>query len=233
MPKKSIEKSPKKNKKVSKKPKKITFNDINKEDFNLYIPKDFIERELTAPQCQFIISYIKQGFSNSYKAYKKSHPSASKSTCYVNGYRTLKIAKIQSVIRDYLAVEDSAKRIEIRKNIRDILYARATFDPGEIVNELGELKYNTLKEVPKEYRYCIENIIQKKYGKNATKTVIETSLCNRMESIKIYKDIFGDPTEDDPQEKLKGDKTTPLRMSSEEKEKFAELINKKKEAKDE
>ena len=144
--------------------------------------KKWKEIGLTRKQVLFLANYISNGF-NAGKAYLEVPGRNAKiSTAYVAGCNTLKRPKIQKAFEYWKDLSIDELKGKIEPVIADQYFKRATYDITTFQNDDGTFK--ALKEIPAEWRCCIDGTEQKYYGKEANVCVVISKLADRDKAMK-------------------------------------------------
>jgi hypothetical protein len=128
----------------------------------------------------FLAEYASNGF-NGGKAYeliaKKKDVSRGTAISTASEYlrKPNMLAGLAHIVRNQL----KEKTATLERRIIDQLVIRAFYDPSELLDNKGSLKYDSLEDVPVELRQCIDGIETRAYGKDANVSKTIYKLANR------------------------------------------------------
>jgi len=126
----------------------------------------------------FTMEYCTNGFDKkkalSASGYKAGNTAAS---------TILNNSNVQDAIKRYVDLVLGEGKIKLKKEIYDIWYKRAFYDPLMFYDVDGEPKITSLKDIPQEYRCVVDGVNKRYYGKDASRHVIELKLADREKAL--------------------------------------------------
>jgi hypothetical protein len=166
-----------------KKPPKTTQKTTIK-TVNTILP-NWRELGLTIKEARFVVTYLTNGY-NALQAYKCSgFKCANDNVAGVLGFKLLKKDKIAKAVDQHME-EFLLDKAKVARDILQGYVDMASFDPAELLDKYGGLKYKTLEEVPKNLRQMIAGIETRQTG-----TVIKFySKTTAMEKLGEYSGLF-------------------------------------------
>ena len=150
------------------------------------------DSELTPQEKLFISFYVSDAHWDEVKAYNmaKLPEAKTRAATKARALRILKKEKVQIAIDNFVNSVVDINKQRARITIMDLQTKRAFFDPAELINADGSLKYQTLEEIPAELRAIIDGIETKWYGKNADVKTTTVKLADRNRAIADLKKMF-------------------------------------------
>jgi hypothetical protein len=140
---------------------------------NKIVP-DWRKRDLKIKQARFIAAYLSNG-QNGTQAYKEAGYKAENDPVAASCASTLlRNPKVEKAINEYMDKFVTNKAI-LRRKVLQIYADMASFDPKDILSPDGELKCDSLADIPLNLRRCIAGIETRYYGKDAErkKTIVK------------------------------------------------------------
>jgi rubredoxin len=138
----------------------------------------------TQAQARFAATYVTNGFIAG-KAYKNAvNASVPMTSANVAGSRMLQEPAVLKCIERFTYDWIGECRLELNVKILQTLRAQAFYDPAMFINADGSPAFNSLEEIPVEYRCCVCGIKKRYYGKDADTCAVEIDLVDRKAAIR-------------------------------------------------
>jgi hypothetical protein len=133
----------------------------------------------------FISFYVSDAHWDGYKAWMMSKlpECKNKSATVQKANRLLAKPYIQQAIKMYVNSIMEINKTRAAIEILEFQRNRALYDPADIIDANGRLKYDSLDELPLEARMAIDGIETKYFGKDADRKVTTVKLANRDRAI--------------------------------------------------
>lgn len=148
----------------------------------------------------FVAEYLTNGFKET-DAYivtvaRKNASNGSRAAAGVEACRILKKPKIADAVREMMGIWLDEKKQKLEKEIIEVLYKRAFYDPEKLVTESGAPAFTKWSDVPEDMRVCVDSIETRAYGKDADTRITIMKLANRenaMRELSKYIALFKEP----------------------------------------
>jgi hypothetical protein len=139
-------------------------------------PEDMLPQEKL-----FVSFYISDAHWDSEKAYLMAgmEPKKTSSATRIKAHQLLNTKKIQDAVNTYVNSVVEINKGRAKVGIIELQKNRAFYDPADILNADGSLKYKTLDEVPEKVRSVIDSIETRWFGKDANVKTTNVKLANR------------------------------------------------------
>lgn len=131
--------------------------------------------DLTPKQLAFVYHYCISGFDEKH-AQKEADYSMSTTTLFHN-------PKIKEAISMFMNAVLSRKKNEILTKAIDVLQKRAFYDPFMFFDENGQPLFNSMKQVPPEWRVVVDGIEEKHWGKEGEVKWVVLKLADRQKAL--------------------------------------------------
>ena len=139
--------------------------------------------ELKPRQILFIYFYCENNF-NGTKAYQLAgYEGTDENTIASQASTMIRNPKIVEGVRLYLELILEPSRTVLEKQLFDVWFKRAFYDPSMFVNLDGDPVHTSWDSIPVEWRVCVDGIETKHYGKDATMSRTTIKLANRQEAM--------------------------------------------------
>jgi hypothetical protein len=148
----------------------------------------------------FVAEYLTNGFheTNAYlvTVARKNAAEGSRASCGVEACRILKQPMISEAVKEMMGVWLDEKKQKLEKEIIEVLYKRAFYDPEKLVKQDGSPAFTDWKDIPQNMRVCVDSIETRAYGKDADRSITVMKLANRenaMRELAKYIQLFKEP----------------------------------------
>lgn len=156
-----------------------------KDFFGPELYKQLKSLHLKPKQILFCTNYIINDF-NATKSYLDSKMGGKKCTYQAAGVQANELTKnpkIQQAIRLVVDAWLDSQKLNLDRKIIKMYTCRAFYDPSQLIDSEGCLKFKTLEEVPEDLRYCIDGIEKRFFGKDADRSTVTYKLADRESAI--------------------------------------------------
>lgn len=180
-------------------------------------------KRLTLNQEEFINEYFRNGY-NGTQAYLKVYGKRGKSIKNANAATAASILLRNEKVKEEVERRRQANRLENSKNAADVvemLSNIAFMDISEVLDIVDgqiEFKFESLGDLPKEIRRCIQSVRQ---VRNKLGDTIEIRFVDKMEALRLLARMFGLDRDNS------GDGEQPSKLTDNQiKDRIAELLTK-------